>query len=398
MDRKSFLRVEVKSADKGEVAAVFSTFNVRDSDGDVTLPGAFEDGAPVVISDFNHTSWGDKRPVGEGKIRTTKSEAVMDGRFFMDVPDARAAFIVVKGLADAGLGEWSYGFDTLEAENGTFDGEDVQFLKRLNVFEVSPVLRGAGVNTRTLAVKALTEGGFDTKDAIRIVERTVIVSEYKAAIRPHETRVTTKTWEEKRVTTDLPDDASIPDLRSIFAWCDPHGDPEAKSSYRFPHHEGPDGEANLQACQAHIIALNGLTLTSSKADIPDEDRRGVYNHLAGHLQDGGREPLPLRAKGDTQPLTFQEEVFAVAAANLNIANRSSEVMALRAAKNKSLASSSVEALEWLFDSQRTVRAVLDSPQDDAAREYVRFVQSLQFDQESTYELPRVEGEGRGAVG
>jgi len=155
--RKQLSHVEIKDAAKGDVSAVFATFNVRDSDGDVTLHGAFEEGAPVVISSYNHTSWGGNRPVGKGRIRTTKAEAILDGRFFLDTVDGRETFAVVKGLAESGLGEWSYGFDIEDADSGTFNGEDVQFLRRLKVFEVSPVMRGAGINTRTLAVKALTD-------------------------------------------------------------------------------------------------------------------------------------------------------------------------------------------------------------------------------------------------
>jgi hypothetical protein len=52
MRRKSFGAVEVKGADSGEVRAVFSTFNTVDSDGDVTLPGAFRDGQEVRISAY----------------------------------------------------------------------------------------------------------------------------------------------------------------------------------------------------------------------------------------------------------------------------------------------------------------------------------------------------------
>lgn len=156
IQHKTISHVEIKSADRGEVSAVFSTFNVRDHDNDVTLPGAFEENAPVVISSYNHTSWGGNRPVGKGRIRTTKSEAVMDGQFFMDTADGRDTFAVVKGLAEAGLGEWSYGFDVQDSEPGKHEGVDVKFLKRVKVFEVSPVLRGAGANTRTLAAKALT--------------------------------------------------------------------------------------------------------------------------------------------------------------------------------------------------------------------------------------------------
>ena len=55
---KQLSHVEIKSPDEGQVSAVFSTFNVLDWDNDVTLPEAFEDGAEVVISGYQHTSWG----------------------------------------------------------------------------------------------------------------------------------------------------------------------------------------------------------------------------------------------------------------------------------------------------------------------------------------------------
>lgn len=367
MAQKSLSHVEIKNADRGEVSAVFSTFNVVDSDGDVTLPGAFSDGEEVLISSYGHTSWQGALPVGKGRIRSTKSEAILDGQFFMDTGHGRDTFAVVKALG--GSQQWSYGFDTLDSEPGKFDGRDVKMLKRLKVHEVSPVLIGAGVNTRTLAVKALTEGGYDVADAVRIADRTV--SEYKAAIRPHESRVTAKAWD-PRIVEQIPNDASIPDLRAAYAWCDPSGDPEAKASYRFPHHE-LDGEANIRACLLGIAALNG----AKGATVPDEDRRGVYNHLAAHLQDGDFEPPELRVVGDAGSLKFYEEVDVVMAGVYHLKLRASEVMALRAKKGKSLASASIKRLEWLYDEMRDLRALLDTPTDDAAREYLRYIQSLQ---------------------
>lgn len=367
MAQKSLSHVEIKNADRGEVSAVFSTFNVVDSDGDVTLPGAFSDGEEVLISSYGHTSWQGALPVGKGRIRSTKSEAILDGQFFMDTSHGRDTFAVVKALG--GSQQWSYGFDTLDSEPGKFDGRDVKMLKRLKVHEVSPVLIGAGVNTRTLAVKALTEGGYDVADAVRIADRTV--SEYKAAIRPHESRVTAKAWD-PRIVEQIPNDASIPDLRAAYAWCDPSGDPEAKASYRFPHHE-LDGEANIRACLLGIAALNG----AKGATVPDEDRRGVYNHLAAHLQDGDFEPPELRVVGDAGSLKFYEEVDVVMAGVYHLKLRASEVMALRAKKGKSLASASIKRLEWLYDEMRDLRALLDTPTDDAAREYLRYIQSLQ---------------------
>lgn len=154
MTSKLFTGFEVKDAIKGEVSAVFATFNVKDKDGDVTPPGAFEDGADVVISAYGHKSWDGVLPVGVGSITTTKSEAILTGQFFMDTETGRDTFTAVKRLAEKSLGEWSYGYTPVKFSYGEHEGERVRFLEELKVTEVSPVLMGAGVNTRTLAAKS----------------------------------------------------------------------------------------------------------------------------------------------------------------------------------------------------------------------------------------------------
>jgi hypothetical protein len=150
-ETKALTGVSIKDADAGTVQAVFATLGVIDKDGDVTTEGAFQDGEQVRISAFGHTSWHGHLPVGKGVIREVGNEAILDGQFFLNTQHGRDTFETVKGLA--GLGEWSYGYDILEADNGQFEGKDVQFLRKLKVHEVSPVLLGAGENTRTLAVK-----------------------------------------------------------------------------------------------------------------------------------------------------------------------------------------------------------------------------------------------------
>lgn len=147
------LKVEVKDASEGTFRAVFSTFNAIDHDGDVTTPGAFKDGQEVRISAYNHASWGSGHlPVGKGTIHQDDSEAWVDGQFFLNTAAGRETFEVVKAMGS--LQEWSYGFDVLEGGEGEFNGEQVHFLRSLDVHEVSPVLLGAGINTRTLAAKA----------------------------------------------------------------------------------------------------------------------------------------------------------------------------------------------------------------------------------------------------
>lgn len=164
-------RVEIKDADKGTVDLVFSTLDVVDSDGDVTLKGALPDGAPAAISAYGHQSWKGKLPVGKGRVRETKTEGVFEGRFFLDTTDGLDTFTVVKELsADDGPGQqWSYGLIDMVTERGDFQGQKVRFIKSVKVPEVSPVLVGAGVNTRTLEAKAwaLKTPASKTEEALR---------------------------------------------------------------------------------------------------------------------------------------------------------------------------------------------------------------------------------------
>lgn len=150
-EHKALTGVEIKDADQGLVSAVFATLNVVDSDGDVTVPGAFEDGAEVRISSFGHTSWGGALPAGKGKIRVEGDEAILDGQLFLNTTHGRDHFETLKEMGP--LMEWSYGFDILESGDGEHDDSKVRFLRKLKVHEVSPVLLGAGVDTRTLSVK-----------------------------------------------------------------------------------------------------------------------------------------------------------------------------------------------------------------------------------------------------
>lgn len=156
VEHKLFTGVDVEfkrgASYLGQATAVFSRYNVIDKDGDVTLPGAIRDGIEVPVSAYQHTSWTGALPVGKAIIRTDHQTARAEVQFFMTTQAGRDTFEVVRELGT--LGQWSYGFDTLEASKGKFEGEDAQFLKRLRIHEVSPVLVGAGVDTATEDVKA----------------------------------------------------------------------------------------------------------------------------------------------------------------------------------------------------------------------------------------------------
>jgi hypothetical protein len=266
-------RIEFKkSADEtGEFRAEFATLNVIDHDGDVTVPGAFRDGQETLIEAWNH-NYG-QLPVGKGIIHEDGDKAVVEGSFFLDTQGGLEHYKTVKALGK--LQEWSYTFDIEDSGYGEFDGQDVQFLRKLDVWGVAPVERGAGIDTRTTDIKS-----------------------QKAAIGSHSTATTDVAWDGPANEARARSGEDEAYYRKIFAWKDPDGAPDVKASYKFVHHMvadgGAPGAANIRGCQSAIGVLNG---GRGGTTIPDSDRQGVWNHLARHLRDADLEPPELKAVG-----------------------------------------------------------------------------------------------------
>jgi len=99
MKMKRFVSpIEFKAdGEEGEFRAVFSRLNVIDHDGEVTLPGAFEDGQAVRVSYWGHR-WRDL-PVGRGVIHADEEKAWVDGRFFLDTEGGKETYLTVRAWA-----------------------------------------------------------------------------------------------------------------------------------------------------------------------------------------------------------------------------------------------------------------------------------------------------------
>ena len=149
METKIFRAKQVDDA--GVASAVIATLNVIDHDGDVTLPGAFgTQHVPVVPTH----DW-ESVPLGKAVLRESSNEAIADIKFNLNSPTAREWHSALKFDMEHGtpLQQWSYSYDVLKESKGEFEGRQVRFLKDLKVHEVGPLILGAGINTRTLAVK-----------------------------------------------------------------------------------------------------------------------------------------------------------------------------------------------------------------------------------------------------
>ena len=149
LNRKSFAVKALTEA--GQVTAVIATLNVIDADQDVTEPGAFgRQSAPIQPAH----NWG-STPLGKAEVSENGREAVAKMRFNLDSEAGREWFAALKFDWENGqpLQQYSYGYEVVDSSPGEFEGKRVRFLKKLRVLEVSPVIAGAGIGTRTVAVK-----------------------------------------------------------------------------------------------------------------------------------------------------------------------------------------------------------------------------------------------------
>lgn len=146
-EKIEFKKINLKADESGSVSAVIAQFGVVDLDGDIVEPTAFKNGQEVAIV-WSH-DWSE--PVGKGAISVTETEAIFNGSFFMETQAGQEAYKTVKAMGD--LQEWSWGFHTITATWEQREDQMIRHLVETEVYEVSPVLKGAGIGTRTLMLK-----------------------------------------------------------------------------------------------------------------------------------------------------------------------------------------------------------------------------------------------------
>ena len=152
----------------GLATARFATLNVRDHDGDVTLPGAFGK-QTVLLSDWAHDN---RSPsIGRADIREEGDQALGDIRFNLKMMRGNEAYQSIAMSQE--LQEWSYAYQIPEggAYQGDFEGQQVRFLKTIKVIHLSPVEQGAGIGTATLDIKC---ANCRTDDSAESVSETVM--------------------------------------------------------------------------------------------------------------------------------------------------------------------------------------------------------------------------------
>lgn len=220
LERKTLPFTLKADGPEGSFRAVFATFDVVDHDGDVTRPGAFKTGSPVIVGSWGHKA--EELPVGKGVIQSDGREAAVEGAFFLDTTPGRDTYQTVKNL-DV-LGEWSYLYVPEKVSFGTFQDRDVRFLEQIKVFSVDPVLAGAGIDTRTTNIKGLTRDlpfvDHTGRIAVEVAEYVERVKE-RLAVRVKEGRVLSAANVERLGVLAESLRAAVGDLEKLRASAEP---------------------------------------------------------------------------------------------------------------------------------------------------------------------------------
>jgi 2'-5' RNA ligase len=192
---------------------------------------------------------------------------------------------------------------------GTGDSDEADMFEMLFAQPEKVVFHGGRIRAATLVdipafaeayIALLDESGAVVAGGQPIGEAELaqLTVQELGAVNTHDTATTDGDWDgpanEKRI-----DQLTVDKARAAYAWYDGAAVEDGelpKSAAKFLHHhigeDGAIGAANLTACSAVIAALHGAR---GGASIPEADRRGVYDHVAAHLRDAGREPEPFRA-------------------------------------------------------------------------------------------------------
>mgnify|MGYP001614491968 CR=1 FL=1 len=185
METKAFSLKEI--TDKGIGRAVIATLDVIDKDKDIAVAGAFGTQHVKLLPAHDRMSV----PLGKAVLKEEGNSVIADFAFNLSIQKAVDWYNALRFDMDNGvpIQEWSYGFVPTLYELGDKDGQSVRFLKAVEVFEISPVLRGAGAGTRTLALKEEGERYIDQAErTLAEVEALVGRSEELASLRAKDGR------------------------------------------------------------------------------------------------------------------------------------------------------------------------------------------------------------------
>jgi HK97 family phage prohead protease len=180
MSETKTLTVE-KMDDAGHGTARIAVLSGIDHDGDTYAKGAFswkkggEQWVPILPA-HNRTAM----PLGKARVYEDGDAVLAELHLNLKTEAGRDWHETLKFDLEKGgaVQEWSYGFGVIDYAKENRDGAAVRVLKRVDVHEVSPVVRGAGVGTGTLSMKARRDDEDADAELLTLLDARASLAEY----------------------------------------------------------------------------------------------------------------------------------------------------------------------------------------------------------------------------
>lgn len=302
------------------LASIFG--NIDDGD-DRTQPGAFE----KTISEqftrgrvkhfWNHDHW--MPPVATVTMLREIGRDELPPRVMDYAPDAKGGLLVgrqylqtprgdeiLAGIDGGAITEMSFGYDPIRVGFEFVDTlkRNVRDLLEVRLFDTSDV--NWGMNSATVAAKT----------AIPFVDEGAAPADAEWSA-PVLSDFTDARWE------DL-DAAEQRRISAHFAWA-PTLPPERFSDLKLGHHQPSKRGVGTSVWRGVAAAMGALLGARGGVEIPDEQRRSVYNHLAKEYAVHEKEPpdfklAELAAVIRTAPVFDEKTGRVLSAANLERLN------------------------------------------------------------------------------
>jgi hypothetical protein len=158
------------------------------------------------MSAWGHDAvWG-ARPAGSGKLKTEGKHLVFEGRAFLTTWNGKETFETLKQYPEA---EWSFGFRITGWEEPNDEERKAgawRVITKMEAFEVSPVLIGAGLETGTRSLKSESALDDGMKAAIHAEVRLAM-----AAVKRADEEPVVETVEEPKKEPETPAETETAD-------------------------------------------------------------------------------------------------------------------------------------------------------------------------------------------
>lgn len=145
--------------------------------------------------------------------------------------------------------------------------------------------------------------------------------------------------------------AEVEDLKIMCAWVN-NAEADLKTSYKLPHHKAKGHNVVWRGVTAAMGALLGAR---GGVQIPEGDKRGVYNHLSKHYKQFDKEPPEMREYTEPElretfdDVWYEElgDIITMEMGNADIEAKSGRVLS---EKNRSIVKRCIDALTEVFNA------------------------------------------------